>query len=211
MLLFSRVVTLTANPRTTMPWAVGMTEYVNAHSSLDVSLWMYDFGQPLGTIAWSAVVESQPALVAASASLLADEGYYDKIEESADFGSSPGEDHLREFVHLPTGDGEPVGVGAVATLTTATALFDRIADALGWSVEIAEYVKGVTGSPVAVLMNSYGQMGEIAWIGLQPDQAAGEAARAKLAADTSYMAKMAATKELFVPGSGHVSHLTRIA
>ena len=86
-----------------------------------------------------------------------------------------------------------------------------MADAVGWGVEIAQYVTTATDAPVSVLTNVYGQMGEITWIGVQPDLAAAEAVRLKLSGDMDYLGRMAATKELYVPASGHVAHVTRIA
>lgn len=209
MLLFSRVVTLTGSPRQAVPWAIGITEYVNANSALDVSLWSGNFGYPIGTVAWSAVVESQVALADGTAKLLVDDGYFDQLDNGRDFAAQPGQDFLRELVHGQPGDPPPIG--AVATITTATALVDRMADAVGWGVEIAQYVTAATDAPVSVLTNVYGQMGEIVWIGVQPDLAAAEAVRLKLSADMDYVGRMAATKELYVPASGHVAHVTRIA
>ena len=101
--------------------------------------------------------------------------------------------------------GDPPPIGAVATITTATALVDRMADAVGWGIEIAQYVTAATDAPVSVLTNVYGQMGEITWIGVQPDLAAAEAVRLKLSGDMDYLGRMAATKELYVPASGHVA------
>jgi len=209
MLLFSRVVTLTGSPRQVVPWALGITGYVNEHSDLDVSLWSYTFGLPIGTYAWSSVVESQVALTDSTAKLLADDGYFDQLEQGSDFVGQPGKDHLRELVHGEPGDSPPP-VGAVAVITTATALVDRMADAVGWGVEIAQYVTEATGGPVSMLTNVYGQLGEIAWIGVQPDLQAAEAARTKLSGDMDYLGRMAATKDLFVPASGHVANVTRI-
>jgi hypothetical protein len=209
MLLFSRTITLTGSPRRAMPWALAITEYFNAHSDLDVSLWSVDYGQPIGTIAWSATVESQVALVAATAGVLADDGYLDLLEQAEDLVTTPGVDRLRELVH-----GEPAGpppLGAVAGLTTGTAMIDRFADAVGWSVEIAQYITEVTGTPMAVLTSTFGQMGEIAWIGVEPDLASAEAANAKLAADPGYLGRLPATKDLFIQGSGHNAQLTRLA
>ena len=133
MLLFSRVVTLTGKPRETISWAVGITEYVNANSELDVSLWSADFGYPLGTVAWSAVVESQVALAEGTAKLLVDDGYFDQLDNGRDFATQPGQDFLRELVHGEPSDPPPLG--AVASITTATALVDRMADAVGWAIE----------------------------------------------------------------------------
>ncbi|HEX2782263.1 MAG TPA: hypothetical protein VHN36_01665, partial [Ilumatobacteraceae bacterium] len=56
----------------------------------------------------------------------------------------------------------------------------------------------------------YGTMGGITWISVVPDAAASDAARAKVAADPGYIGRLAATKDLFIPGSGHVGQVTRI-
>jgi hypothetical protein len=208
MLLFSRVVTPVGSPRRALSWAAGMTEYVNAHSDLDVSLWSGTFGYPVGTLVWSTIVESQVALAESTSKLLADDGYFDLIEQAQDMITTAPHDILRELVFGEPSDPPPIG--AVATVTTATALVDRMADAVGWGVEIAQYVTAATETPVAVLTNVFGQMGELAWIGVQPDLAAAEAARTKLAADADYLARLAPTKDLFVPASGHISQLTRL-
>jgi hypothetical protein len=209
MLLFSRLVTLRGSPRQTLPWATRMTEYVNERSGLEVSLWSSTFGSPLGTMAWTALVESQVALADGASKLLVDDGYFDLLEEAADLVAAPGEDSLRELIHGQPGERPPIG--AVATITTAIALVDQMADAIGWSVDIAQHVTDISGTPVSVLTNVYGQMGQITWIGVQPDLAAAEAARTAINADAGYLSRIAATKELFMPGSGHVGNAVRMA
>lgn len=209
MLLFSRVVTLTGSPRKSMPWALQITEYVNAHGSLPVTCWAGNFGYPIGTVAWSAIVESEAALTAATGSLLADSGYLDLLESAVDLVSTPGHDVLRELIYGTPGDPPPVG--SLATITTATAIVDRLADALGWAVEMGQFVEGVLGTPIAVLTDVFGTMGGIAWIGSQPDAASADAARAKLNANGDYFKRIAGSKDLFINGSGHISQATRIA
>ncbi len=209
MLLFTRLVTLTGSPRKSMPWAMQITEYVNSHGSLPVTCWATTFGQPIGTVGWSTMVESQAALAAGTGGLLADPGYLDLIDAAADLVSTPGQDLLREVVYGTPGD--PPAVGSVATVTTATAIVDRMADAVGWAVEVAQHVEGVIGSPVAVLTDVFGTMGGIAWIGIQPDVAALDASRGKLNADAGYLMKVAGSKDLFINGTGHISQATRIA
>jgi hypothetical protein len=191
-----------------MTWAFGMTEYVNAHSDLDVTLWSGTFGYPVGTLAWSSIVESQVALAESTSTLLADDGYFDLIEQAEGMITTPPQDILRELVFGEPSDPPPIG--AVATITTATALVDRMADAIGWGVEIAQYVAEATATPVAMLTNVFGQMGEVAWIAVQPDLAAAETARTKLAGDADYLARLAPTKDLFVPASGHIAQVTRL-
>jgi hypothetical protein len=209
MLLFSRLATLTGSPRKSIPWAVEITNYVNAHGSLPVTCWAGNFGYPIGTVAWSAMVESQAALAAGTGALLADPGYLDLIESAADLIATPGHDLLREVIYgTPS---EPPAVGSLVTVTTATAIVDRLADALAWAVEIGQHVESVIGSPVAVLTDVFGTMGGIAWIGAQPDAAAADASRAKLNADGDYIKRIAGSKDLFINGSGHLSQATRIA
>jgi hypothetical protein len=186
-----------------------ITEYVNAHGSLPVTCWAANFGYPIGTVAWSTMVESEAALAAATSSLLADNGYLDLIDSAVDLVSTPGHDVLREVIYGVPGDPPPVG--SLATITTATAIVDRLADALGWAVEMGQYVEAVIGSPIAVLTDVFGTMGGIAWIGAQPDAASADAARAKLNSDGDYLKRVAGSKDLFINGSGHISQATRIA
>ncbi len=209
MLLFSRVLTLTGNPRVTMPWAMEITAYVNSKTTAPLSCWSASFGYPVGTVGWSMGVESQTQLAAEFAAMAGDDAYFDLIEKAADWVDTPGEDLLRNLIYGTPGDAaEP---GAIATVTTATAAVDRMGDAIGWSVEIAQHVESVTGSPVFVFTDMFGQMGKITWIGIQADAAAVDAGQAKMDADTSYLGRMAATKETFIPGSGHTSQMVRIA
>lgn len=209
MLLFSRVLTLNGNPRRTAPWAVAMTEYVNGHCDLDVSLWVGSYGYPLGTVAWSAGVESEADISNATAKLATEDGYFDLVDQGQEFAGAPGQDLLRELVHGEPG--EPPPIGTVASITTATALVDQMTEAVGWGAEISDHVGKVTGFPVLLLSNVYGQMGELTWISGAPDMASAEAARAKINADPGYLKQLASTKKLFIPGSGQVSQVTRLA
>ena len=209
MLFFSRVVTLSGNPRRSAPWAIGMAEYVRANSGLDVSLWLTDFGAPIGTFTWAAPIESQAVLADARAKLLTDDRYYDQLEQAVDLIAQPGQDQLLEVV-----SGQPAeapAIGAVATLTTATALVDRLADAMAWSIEMAQYVTEATGVRVTLLSSVYGPLGEMTWAGVQPDVAGVDAVRGKLGTDPEYLRRLTATKDLFISGSGYIRQTTRIA
>ena len=192
-----------------MPWAIDVTGYVNDHSDLDVTLWSATFGYPVGTMAWSSLVESEVALADGTAKLLVDDGYLSMLDQAESFVTQPGQDLLREMVHGQPGDPPPIG--AVATITTAHGVGRPHGRRVGLGCRVAQYVEGATGVPIAVLTNVYGQMGEIAWIGVRPDIAAAEAVRTKLGGDADYLGRMVATKDLFVPASGHVSLVTRLA
>ncbi len=209
MLLFSRVVTPSGSPRKVMPWVADITQYVNANSTLEVTCWAGTFGYPLGTVAWSCFLDSQATLATATNTLMGQSEYLDRLDAAAELVTTPGQDLLREVIHGSPSDPPPVG--AVGNITTATALVDRLADAVGWGVELAQYLEGVTGTPVGVLTDVFGTLGGITWIAVAPDVAASEAARAKVIADPGYISRLAATKDLFIAGSGHSGQVTRIA
>lgn len=209
MYMFSRLVTLNGSPRKMLPWVAGITKYVNDHGTLPTSCWQAGYGYPLGTIAWSTIADSQATLAAAMGGLLAQDGFLDLLDAGADLVAAPGQDSLREIVYGTPSDPPPLG--AIATVTTATAMVDRLADAMMWAVEIAQHVENVIGSPVAVSRDVFGTMGGITWVGVAPDVAAADAAAGKMAADAGYLAKVAGSKGLFIDGSGRTGQLVRIA
>ena len=212
MLLFSRAITLAGNPRKTMPWAMEMNQYVRGHSDVDLSLWSYTYGRPLGTVAWYAVVESQAALAEATAKLETDDGYFDLIDKADEFTTQPGTDTLLQLASAaPQTDGAPLPVGSVAIVNQGTAFLDRIADALAWSVEIAEFGSGLVGTPVSVWTSVYGQMGQITWIAVHPDLASAEAGTTKLESDPGWLSRVGEIKELFVPASGQAAQAIKLA
>jgi hypothetical protein len=209
MLLFSRAVTMRGSPRRIGSWVQEITAYVRDNTSLEVSAWTANFGHPLGTTVWNALVESRAALTEASAPLLADDRYVDILEKGQDLVAAPGQDALRQIIHGSPGDPPPVG--SVADVTQATAVVDRMVDAVGWAIDMADHVEQVTDTPVSVSLNAYGQMGEITWIGVAPDPAGADATEGKLRVDPGYAARIANTSELFLPGSGRVAMFTRVA
>lgn len=193
-----------------MPWAVDMTSYVNANSDLQTACWSATFGYPLGTVAWSAIVESQAALAAGTASLLAQGGYLDRVESAQELAPTPGYDVLRQLVH--GAPGEPPALGAIANITTATAVVDRMEQAMAWALEITVHAEEKIGQPVSLFTDVFGTMGGVAWITIAADAAAADAAaQAALGADPTYPKLISGSKDLFIPGSGHVSQLTRFA
>lgn len=209
MLLFSRQLILTGSPRKTMPWAISMTEFVNSKTSLNASLWAVNYGAPLGSVAWTSIAESQASFAATTASLLADDGYFDRLDQGAEFVTTPPQDTLSEMVYGTVGDPPPVG--AVAQVTTALAVVDEMGAALAFAVDIAQHIEGVIGSPLMVLTGLFGPMGGITWIGVSPDMAAADTARAKMMTDETYLSRTAKSKGLFIPGSGNVVQTVRVA
>ncbi len=99
----------------------------------------------------------------------------------------------------------------MAQVTEASAIVDRIGDALAWSVDIAQHVESVTGNPVSVWSNVFGQMGEhhLHRGGAGPGRAM-DASHTATNSDSGYLDRLAKSAGLWVEGSGHVARYTRI-
>lgn len=209
MFLYSRALTLGGSPREAMPWVARITDQVNTGSALDVSAWTADFGHPVGTVVWNCLVESQSQFATAVAGLAGQDAYLDLVEAAAAMVTAPAQDSLARLVH--GSPSEPPPVGSVAMVTEATAVVDRISDTLAWSVDIAQHVEGVTGTPVSVWSNVYGQMGRLAFISVSASMDDFDAGDAAVNADTGYFDRLAKSAGLWVEGSGHVARYTRVA
>ncbi len=81
-----------------------MTEFVNANSPVEFSLWGAMFGLPLGTVSFNARVDSRAEFSDATTALLGNASYHELVERGQPFVAASGEDHLRQVVHveLPT-------------------------------------------------------------------------------------------------------------
>jgi hypothetical protein len=175
-----------------------------------VALWRADFGYPVGTVAWSAWVESQAALSAGFAALAEDEGYFKLLADGAEFLSTPAEDFLRQALHGGPADAPPA-VGAVATVTTAVVAGGKYDQGVTWGVEMAQLVEEVTKLPTLFLLDSYGTFGQVTWLSGAPDLATADAAGEAINANDKYMTRLGDVGDLFVPASGRRSMVTRIA
>jgi hypothetical protein len=211
MYLFSRVATLNGPVSDVMPWVAEMAAHVNSLSDSPTSVWSTVFGRALGTVSFSSIAENHAQLAARSGKLLADKKYNSLVAKASDWVTGPVEDSLRTIVSgMPT-EGEPPGIGAMATLNTGVIAPGHFAAALAWSVEIASYVTSVTGTPVMFLTDQYGPFGGVAWISIAPDSAAVDAATTKLAGDAGYLSRIDAAGDFFVSGSVNASLLARVA
>jgi len=210
MHLFSRLATLRGNERDSMAWAAKINGYVDAHSDHDLSLWRADFGQPVGTVAWAAWVESLADLNAGFAKLAQDDGYFDLLDEGQEFLREAPQDVFRQTLHGSPGE-QPAPIGAVSTLTTAVVAGGKYDQGISWGIEMAQLVEEITGQRTMFLVDGYGTFGQVTWLSGAPDLAAADAAGAAVNANDKYMTRLGDAGELFVPGSGQRRLMTRIA
>jgi len=209
MQLFTRTISLAGPFDEMMAFAAGMRELVSDRSGREIALWSVSFGAPIGTLIYSARVEGIADLQAIGATLMGDAEYHAKLAAGRHLGTAPPVDGLATPIHGELGAVPPVG--SVGVVTTATIANGKYAEAIGWGVEMAQYVESVIGSPTLFLMPDFGGFGQVTWISVTPDGASADAAGQKVNADAGYLGKIAAAGDLFAQGSGHRSLLTRIA
>jgi len=209
MQLFSRTVTMAGPLKEVGAWASDMRQFVSEKAGRDIGLWSVMFGAPLGTMIYSARVEGLADLQSVGAALESSPDYHSKLATGRGFSAAPPVDQLSTPVYGELGDVPPVG--SIAVVTTATIANGAYGDAIGWSVEMAQYVEGVTGFRTMFLMDDYGPFGQVRWIGVAPDAASADAAGQKLNADQGYLEKLGAVGKLFAEGSGQRGLAARIA
>src|SRR3954447_19273342 len=112
MIIFQRVVTFEGPPDEVGAWALEITEAVNERTHLNTSLWQGLFGGPIGTFAWSTLVDNLTSLEAAFDQLGGDAGYLSLVSKASGWASTPGADILLRVQHTSGGDYVRPGVGA---------------------------------------------------------------------------------------------------
>ncbi len=171
--------------RDAMAFTVEVTEKVRQETSLDLHAWQASMSPQLGTVTWSAFVESLEELEAAQDKLAVS----DQITELADKGSKlfagPLTDGLASVVHGERDPGAPLP--AYISSARATAANGRLGDAIAGGIEIAEASTRITGVNTMFLMDSTGSYGGCRWTSGFADIGALERAAATLATDASWM------------------------
>jgi hypothetical protein len=209
MQLFTRQM-MTAGPEIEAGvWAAEMAAMVSAKMETEVALWAAGFGEPIGAIAYTMPVDGIADLMAKTAPLQDDADYHAKIAAGADFVVGPPQDSLATPLHGDLGESPPVG--SMAVVTNAVIANGQYAEAVGWGIDVAQHITSLTGMPVGLMMQEYGNFGQLTWIGIGADAAAVDASAAATNGDAEYIKKLSAAGNLFVPGTAHRSLVIRVA
>jgi len=206
MYLFTRQILLNpAHVRAGMTQALEMNRYVKEKTKLDTSLFRVLQGAPLGTLVFGFRTESYAASLADTDALIQSDEYMQKVESSAQYFTGNPQDRVAKYLHET---GTLVGPPAAASIISATINVSQAAEAVAWSIELAEFTSKLTGVPNAVLSSSYGQFGEIVWIANGNSVEQLEEATEKTNSDPGFAERLGKSAGLFVPGSA-TSALTR--
>jgi hypothetical protein len=95
----------------------------------------------------------------------------------------------------------PAPRGQFADVNIASMHMPAVADAIGFAVEVADFVEQKTGNPVGVLTAVTGNRSGLMWLGFSEslDQLANDSQT--LETDPEYLAFFARSESLFVPGT----------
>jgi hypothetical protein len=188
-------------------YAAALAQYVNQKTGLEVIPWTALYGAPVGTVSWSARVESQAAMGAAGAKLQADTGYRERVSANAHRFEGPVDDALGQILAF---SGERPAAPQLATITIAECAGGRLADATAWGVDIMQYSAKVTGAAASVGRGIYGSFGTLVWIALYESLDEVDAADAATSTDPGYLERLDQAGDFFRPGSATQRLIQRI-
>lgn len=200
MIIFQRMVTFEGPPQDVTPWAIDITQLANDRTELNVSLWQGSFGGPIGTLAWSSLVENLTALEAAVNTLGADADYLDMLSRARDWTRSPGEDSLLRVQHVAGGEYSRPAVGGYAEGTMAVPAEGKMRAANEFGVAISDLHAELTHASVLFCSSAYGHFGELRWLALYDSAAHVEEAAGAVGKDADYAERIDDAGDLFVEG-----------
>ena len=199
MHLFTRQATLARDQiQDGLAYAADVAQYVGKKTGLEVNAWAALYGAPLGTVSWSARVDSQAAMGAASATLLGDAGYQERLAANLHRFDGAAEDAIGEFVAF-AGEGAP---RSYVSIVTAQCALGKIADAMAWGVDIMQHAAKLTGADSSLVRGLYGPFGTLVWIATYDSLADVDKAGVALSSDTTYLERLDQGGDFFVPGTG---------
>ena len=177
-----------------LAFAVDIAEEVENATGVAIGVWTALYGRPMGTVSWSAQVESFADLATLTTKLGESSTYLDKVQAAAELWI-PGsfEDRLANVAHTA---GESGTVEYVSSLT-AVAAPGHMSDATAFGVEVSDYVADLTGCAVSFCVDAFADMGQLTWFVAYGDAAAVDTAQGALAGDTGYQQRVDSTAELF--------------
>ncbi len=190
-------------------FAVDMAAEVEAASGVAIGVWTGLYGVPMGTVSWSAQVESFATMAAVGQKLAESESYAAKAAEAGEKGlfvTGSFADRLLNVVHQA---GTPGAIGYVSSLT-ATAHAGNTAEAIAFGADMADFVAATTGNAVSFCVNSFAGVGEMSWVAAYADAAAVDDAQAALMGNAEYLERAAKAGELFVPATGAMTLAQRV-
>ena len=209
MYLFAR--TATVKPERSLDAITFATEIcgqVKNVTGQEVHAWTALYGVPINTLTWTTMVESHADMGAAGEKLQADGGYMSRVTESSDLFETAPEDVFAEVLATVNQTDQ---LGTYASVIVAQCAPGKIAEAMGWGVDIFNHVGQVTGRPGILSRSLYGPFAQMSWISLADTLDQVDAAGTAMNSDPKYIEMIDQGTPLFVPGSGSGRLTQRLA
>jgi hypothetical protein len=191
------------------PFVADVARWARSATGLEIVPWTGLYGVPLGTIVYSAEVDSQAAMAAALATLAANPADRRIGDSARAFHCGGGQDAIGEIVSVAGPGGT---VGNFASVVIARCPMGRIAEATTWGIDILSHGSKLTGLDGSFVRSLYGPGARtFAWISLAETMDEVDDAAAALAADASYLERIDDAGPLFLPGSPSQHLLRRLS
>jgi hypothetical protein len=188
--------------------SVEIADYISKNHDVPVTPWTTVYGAPLGIVTFSCRIDSLAAMGALDAALLADKKYLDVVATAAGKLVGPVQDGISQFVAM---SGEPNLAGKFAAIVSAQAAGGKIAESMGWGVDILNHVTSVTGVGGSFVRGLYGDWARVSWIALFDSLEEIDAYEAKQSSDEAYIKKVDKAGDLFVEASASQILLRRLS
>jgi hypothetical protein len=209
MNLFTR--TRTIDPehmQEALEFSVEIAQYVTDTTHLKVIPWISVYGDPVGTVSFSARVESLAAMGAAQETLATDAGFQQRLrEQGTRYFSGPTQDVIAQFVDMA---GTAPNTGKFASIVTAQCAGGKIAEAMAWGVDIMNHVAKVADMDVALVRGLYGPWATLGWISVVDSLDKVDSVEAATSTDPTYIETIDQAGDLFVPGSAQQRLVRRL-
>ena len=176
-------------------------------TGLTLSAWGTIVGAPYGSFAVSMRVDGMAELLESTAKLAGDEAWAALAGDSARLFAGPAEIRFQTVIAATT---EQMNSTPIVSINRSQIANGQIKTAIGRSVEMLNFVKGVTGIDGMLAMSDGGPSNELAFIFGVDSAEAGDEANAALAADPTWLDMMDSAGHLFVSGSGHRTYAARM-
>ncbi|MGE4163961.1 MAG: hypothetical protein AB7G23_19720 [Vicinamibacterales bacterium] len=165
----------------------------------DITLAVPVFGRPPGTVTMAMIVANRADWFDTLDRVRA-EPEAAALEQRTDCFETSGEDVLRMVLHT-AGFDPAAGAAGMAYSQTWSAQIDhfRFDEAMAWAVDISDHVHGLTGVPIVLAADAYGEFGTLTWVAGLDSAAQADALNEAMLGDAVWRQKLAAGDGLFIP------------
>lgn len=199
MYLYSRGTRVVRNIEETMRIYGELHRLVNANTSMDTHLWTSAVSTTPNAVVFTAMVEGRQDLME-SMQKLATVPEFPGLVEEVRANSVPPTDAFRWVLNSDVID-VTGGPKLVASVMSAQIVGD-MSKAFEWSLEMAAFSGGLTGTDVMVTVNTVGPMGQINWMAGVDSMDEVDAAEMALWSDAGYMERLSDARSAGYFGAG---------